>query len=209
MTKPTSLLFLALVSHVSALAQISHGGFPWLEGARPEPIALPELDLERLRAEDAVTDQHKDIPWRYGVEHEVYWNAEDQGVWTVEQGQMVWRMAIDGAASTCLAIRFSTFSVPKGGMLFIYSSDGNQVIGALDHRNMKPWGGLSTDLIMGDGLMVEYRQPLTLNAAPALVIDQVVQGYRPLGGWLDARGPGDSGDCNINVNCPEGATWQT
>ena len=209
MTKPTSILFLALAFHVSGLAQIPHGGFPWLESARPEPIALPELDLDRLRAEDAVTDQHKDIPWRYGVEHEVDWNAEEQGVWTVEQGQMVWRMAIDGAASTCLAIRFSTFSVPKGGMLFIYSSDGNQVIGALDHRNLKPWGGLSTDLIMGDGLVVEYRQPLTLSAAPALVIDQVVQGYRTLGGWLDARGPGDSGDCNINVNCPEGATWQT
>ena len=62
---------------------------------------------------------------------------------------------------------------------------------------------------MGDEVIVEYRQPLTVNQAPALVIDQVVQGYRTLGGWLDARGPGDSGDCNINVNCPEGATWQT
>lgn len=209
MTRPTLFLLLTLALDFSAQAQISHGGLPWLDGPRPEPILLPELDLERLRAEDAVTDQHKDIPWRYGVEHEVEWNAEDQGVWTVEQNHMVWRMAIDGSASTCLAVRFSTFDIPKGGALFLYSPDGSEVIGALDHRNIKAWGGLSTDLIMGDEVIVEYRQPLTMNEAPTLVIDQVIQGYRTLGGWLDARGPGDSGDCNINVNCPEGATWQT
>ena len=209
MTRPTLFLLLTLALNLSAQAQISHGGLPWLEGLSPEPLLLPELDLVRLSAEDAVTDPHKDIPWRYGVEHEVEWNAEDQGAWTVEQDHMVWRMAIDGSASTCLAVRFSTFEIPKGGSMFLYSPDGTQVIGALDHRNMKPWGGLSTDLIMGDEVIVEYRQPLTVNQAPALVIDQVVQGYRTLGGWLDARGPGDSGDCNINVNCPEGATWQT
>ena len=209
MTKQTPLLFLALALHVSALAQISHGGFPWLEGARPEPIVLPQLDLERLSAEDAITDVHKDIPWRYGVEHEVNWNAEDLGNWAIEQDHLVWRLAIDGAQSTCLAVRFSTFDLPKGGQLFLHAPDGAQVIGALDHRNMKPWGGLSTDLIMGDDMVIEYRQPLALNAAPSLVIDQVIQGYRPLSGWMNARGPGDSGDCNINVNCPEGATWQT
>ena len=209
MTKQTPLLFLALALHVSALAQISHGGFPWLEGARPEPIVLPQLDLERLSAEDAITDVHKDIPWRYGVEHEVNWNAEDLGNWTIEQDHLVWRLAIDGAQSTCLAVRFSTFDLPKGGQLFLHAPDGAQVIGALDHRNMKPWGGLSTDLIMGDDMVIEYRQPLALNAAPSLVIDQVIQGYRPLSGWMNACGPGDSGDCNINVNCPEGATWQT
>ena len=209
MPKLQTFLMLALISQGHVFAQISHGGAPWFEGPRPEPIELAELDLVQLRAEDAVTDLHKDIPWRYGVEHEVEWSAEDHGVWTVEHGHVVWRMAIDGAASTCLAIRFSTFDIPKGGSLFLYSPDGNQVIGALDHRSVKPWGGLSTDLIMGDGAIIEYRQPQTLNAAPALVIDQVIQGYRTLGGWLNARGPGDSGDCNINVNCPEGATWQT
>ena len=80
MTRPTLFLLLSLALSLPAQAQISYGGSPWLQGPRPEPIALPELDLERLRAEDAVTDQHKDIPWRYGVEHEVYWNAEEQGV---------------------------------------------------------------------------------------------------------------------------------
>ena len=50
-----------------------------------------------------------------------------------------------------------------------------------------------------------------LNVNPTLIIDQVIQGYRSLSAWFNDpnRGPGDSGDCNINVNCPEGASWQT
>lgn len=209
--QPLLLLLLVLFFQVRAHAQISHGGSPWLEGVRPEPIVLPALDLERLRAEDAVTDPHKDIPWRYGVEHDVLWDSEHAGVWSIEQEHMVWRLAIDGAGSTCLALRFRSFQIPKGGNMFLYSPSGDQVIGALDHRNMKPWGGLSTDLIMGDGLVLEYRQPLALNVNPTLIIDQVIQGYRSLSAWFNDpnRGPGDSGDCNINVNCPEGASWQT
>ena len=62
--------------------------------------------------------------------------------------------------------------------------------------------------------MVEYRQPAYIESMPTLFIDQVVQGYRLLSGWPHGeevdRGPfGNSGACNINVNCPEGATWAT
>ena len=112
--QPLLLLLLVLFFQVRAHAQISHGGSPWLEGVRPEPIVLPALDLERLRAEDAVTDPHKDIPWRYGVEHDVLWDSEHAGVWSIEQEHMVWRLAIDGAGSTCLALRFRSFQIPKG-----------------------------------------------------------------------------------------------
>ena len=207
------LLFILILLAVgqASTAQISHGGEPWMSGARPSPFALPVLDLDALQAEDEVLDKHKDIPWRYGVEHAVNWNASSEGLWSLEHGQMVWRLVIAGDGATCLAVRFSSFRIPKGGQLFLYAADGSQSIGAFDHRNMKEWGGLSTDLIMSDEVVVEYRQPLNASSAPELVIDQVIQGYRALVGWFDdpSRGPGDSGDCNINVNCPEGAPWAT
>ena len=66
-------------------------------------------------------------------------------------------------------------------------------------------------VIAADEVVVEYRQPVSEVEMPELSIDQVVQGYRALSGWPHAdRGPfGNSGQCNINVNCPEGATWAT
>ena len=201
-----------LASGAPAFAQITFGGSPWTSGERPEALLLPALDRAALESEDRVTDRYKEVPWRFGVEHSVLWNANEDGAWTAEQGHAVWRLVVRAEGATNLSVRFQEFDVPKGGELFLYSADGESVLGALDHRNMKDWGGLATGILATDELVVEYRQPLELTSTPSLVIDQVVQGYRALSGWPHGgdRGPfGNSGQCNINVNCPEGATWAT
>ncbi|MDA0940688.1 MAG: trypsin-like peptidase domain-containing protein [Bacteroidetes bacterium] len=195
-----------------ASAQITYGGSPWTSGERSAPLLLPALDRAALAAEDRVTDRYKEAPWRFGVEHDVLWDANEHGTWTIENGHAVWRLVVRAEGATNLSVRFRQFDVPKGGELFLYSADGESVMGALDHRNMKDWGGLATGVLATDELVVEYRQPLDLTSAPSLVIDQVVQGYRALSGWPHGgdRGPfGNSGQCNINVNCPEGAPWAT
>lgn len=205
-------LFFLLGWHLQLAAQITYGGSPWSSGLRPEPVVLPALNLEALAAEDRVTDRYKEAPWRFGVEHDVFLDASIHGAWTVEQGHLVWRLVIQADGATGLSVRFQEFNVPKGGQLFLHSADGREVLGALDHRNMKPWGGLATGVLATDELVVEYRQPLDLETMPRLILDQVVQGYRELSGWPHEgnRGPfGNSGQCNINVNCPEGATWAT
>ena len=192
-------------------AQITYGGSPWPEGERPEAVTMPAIDRATLAAEDAVTDRYKETPWRFGVEHEMALNPVEHGVWTVERGHRVWRLALAAEGATSLSLRFDTYRVPKGGQMFVYAADGSDVLGALDHRNMKEWGGLAVGVIAADEVVVEYRQPVSEVEMPELSIDQVVQGYRALSGWPHAdRGPfGNSGQCNINVNCPEGATWAT
>ena len=192
-------------------AQITYGGSPWHEGPRPGAIEFPAMDLEALRAEDDVTDRYKEAPWRFGVEHDVALNAVEHGAWTVENGHRVWRLAVHAEGAVNMSVRFDQFDVPEGGVVFIYAADASSVIGALDHRNMKDWGGLATGVLATSELVVEYRQPLGLQDMPSLSIDQIVQGYRPLSGWPHHgdRGPfGSSGSCNINVNCPQGDEWQ-
>ena len=206
------IVALMLAASCPAQAQISHGGEPWTSGTRPIPVTMPSIDRAALNAQDAVTDKHKDVPWRFGVEHEVNLNAVEHGMWVMEQGYRVWRLVLEAPGATSISVRFNRFDVPKSGSLFLYNSDGSEFIGALDHRNMKAWGGLATGLLATDHMIVEYRQPIDLNEMPVLEIDQVVQGYRALGGWPhgEDRGPfGNSGACNINVNCPEGAIWAT
>ena len=162
-----------------------------------------------MAEEDDIMDRFKESPWRFGVEHDVAWSCDQDGAWTSKVTYKVWRMVIGAPGATCMSVRFSQYDVPKGGQLFLYDAYGGDVLGAMDYRNEKAWGGLATGVVLTEKLVVNIAFPLTTNEAPTLVIDQVVQGYRSLGGSLNARGPGDSGDCNINVNCPEGATWQT
>ncbi len=213
--------FLALA--LPLFAQVSHGGAPlWTTpgtnmGNPAWPVhRMPGIDLDALRAADAVTDQVKSAPWRFGQEFEADISLSD-GVWFEINGTSVWRTQIQAAGALAMSLSFSEFAVPKGGQLFIWNADLIEFIGGFDHRNMKPWGGLATGLVAGDAVVVELQVPTGMEDAVALHIDQVVHAYRDIAGKTaviaeklgEQRGPfGNSGDCNINVNCPEGATWQ-
>ena len=71
-------------------------------------------------------------------------------------------------------------------------------------------------LLDDDHVVVEYQEPLAVHGQGDVRITQIVHGYRSL--FLHPQtlastanmGPfGNSGACNINVNCPSGSAWQT
>jgi hypothetical protein len=211
-------LWVAAFAAVAPLAaQISYGGAP----RRDLPTdALPvhdfgSVDRAALAAEDAVTDSYKEVPWRFGVEHVADIGTERGGAWTAVDGVPVWRTVVRCPGAQSISVRFDRFSLPKGGQVFLWATDGSGFLGAFDHRSMKPWGGLAVGVLAGEELVVEYRGPQgSAPEAADLHIDLVVHGYRgivPAHTDDDAeRGPyGTSGACNINVNCPEGALWAT
>ena len=216
-------LMALLLFPLSLLAQVPHGGEPlWTSpGTNMDNPAwplhrMPGIDLDALRAADAVTDLVKSAPWRFGEEFDVDLGLED-GQWLEINGTAVWRTQIQAEGALAMSLRFAEFTVPKGGRMFIWNADLIEYIGGFDHRNMKDWGGLATGLVAGDAVVVEVQVPLGLEDAVAVRIDQVVHAYRDIAGKAalvaeaigEQRGPyGNSGDCNINVNCPEGATWQ-
>ena len=204
-------------------AQVSHGGSPFWNSpgtsiSNPAwPVhRMPQIQLDDLQAADAVTDAVKSAPWRFGEEFTVDIGLAD-GQWLDINGTSVWRTQIQAPGALAMSLSFSEFAVPKGGKLFIWNCDRMEFIGGFDHRNMKAWGGLATGLVAGDAVVVEIQVPAGMEDAVALRIDQVVHAYRDIAGKAaviaealgEQRGPfGNSGDCNINVNCPEGATWQ-
>ena len=101
-----------------SVAQITYGGSPWSEGTRPEALHLPAIDRAALAQEDGVTDRYKEAPWRFGVEHAVSYDAVSQGAWSVEHGCRVWRLVVAAPGATNLSLRFATFDVPKGCLLY-------------------------------------------------------------------------------------------
>ena len=174
------------------------------------------LNLAQLESEDEVTATMKDAPWRFGIEHQVDWTMENAGVWTEEEGMKVWRLAVRAEGTLSWSFYLSRFVVPKGGELFVWNEDRTDYLGSFNHLNVKEWEGLALSLIEGAGAVIEYREPLGLDVGGEIAVGQVVQGYRSLlrrEAELTAEnasyGPfGNSGACNINVNCPEGDDWQ-
>ena len=87
----TAFLLSLLLLPVLASGQISHGGTPlhWNEVASASHLLtdwqeMPALDWPAIMQHDSVTDTMKDVPWRFGIEHEVNWSFENAGAWTEE-----------------------------------------------------------------------------------------------------------------------------
>ena len=213
----SALAFIACMT--STTAQINYGGQPSFivnsVSINSSKIILPAIDREALAAEDAVTDKIKEVPWRFGVENEVNITPSANGYWSIEGDENVWRVAITSEDATCISVRFSEFGLEKGAYLYIWSPITHQFIGRFDHRNVKDWGGLATGVVSGSEVIIELHQPISRGTTAPIAIDQAVYGYRSLLNYSEEiaaqfRGPfGNSGACNINVNCPEGEPWQT
>jgi len=206
-----------------ASAQISHGGQPvnWANKTAPAGISFERMgaiDRERIAMEDAITDQYKDIPYRFGVEFETNFTLENSGtlMHNAQTGMSTWLLGLECPGALSMSIRFDEFRVPKGCEVFIWSADRKEFLGSFNYKNVKPSGVLACGLIHGDKIIVEYNYPTHLQDRGALKVGEVVHTYRPFASSpfvQDAvealRGPfGNSGACNVNVNCPEAADWQ-
>ena len=217
-------LFLALlglaVAPLALHAQVAQGGAPWKWGAAGQTYVGPEvslgaLDLETLAAEDAVTDQYKEAPWRFRVERDVDFSPDIAGQWNHVKDRWIWQLGIHCPGATGISLSLGEFDLPEGAELYVWNAERTHFLGSFTEANEKPWGTLPLGLLDADRVVVEYHEPEAVHGEGQLRITQVVHGYRSL--LLHPENPaanasmgpfGNSGACNINVNCPQGSDWQ-
>jgi len=203
-------------------AQLNHGGEPlnWADKHLSTDIPFIEtsaIDRVQLAAEDAVTDQFKEAPYRFGVEHPTDYSIENSGAWNFypDENLAVWQLGIACPGAISISLFFSEFRIPKGGNVYIWDDARTVYRGAINHLNNKEHGELAVGMINSDRIVVEYRIAMDATDYGQLRIGEIIHGYRGLTSKLNevnadqARGPfGNSGACNINVNCPEADDWQ-
>ncbi|HKL02628.1 MAG TPA: trypsin-like peptidase domain-containing protein, partial [Cryomorphaceae bacterium] len=197
---------------IGAQAQISHGGQPasWSTpgNADVEFYSLQSPDIKALEREDETLDQYPDIPFRYGAITEVDINSDQHGSWTtLANGDRVWQMAIESEGALSLNFLFDVYQVPEGGEVFVYNPERTQLLGSFTSENTSLINSLGVGILHGDKMIIEYIEPAEVSGAGYLHINKITHGYRPVLGAVarEKAGPfGNSGACNIDVNCPEG-----
>ena len=95
----------------------------------------------------------------------------------------------------------------------MFSEDRKHSIGAMTSVNNKGEKenvqGFATGLIYGESIVLEYYLPKGVEDKGILSIAAVVHGYRYINlNEFTTQDLGDSGNCQVNVNCAEGANWQ-
>lgn len=211
------LLVLAMVScsWTTAKAQLEHGGEPW--GGKVEPdrseipfIELPKVDEAQLLKEDSIARSNGRKVLRFAKNIEVNIDIKEEGrTDTVRDGRIVSRIGIYSEDAHSLSFGFRPYRPTPGAELFIYTPDQRRILGSFTHEEQVAGEKLASVPIPGDRAIIELIEKS--GTASSLGIQRVSHDYRGIieeMGQKAERAFGDAGDCNMNVNCPDGRPWR-
>lgn len=209
-------VFVAFLSF-GAIAQVQDKGGPvsW-RGKLPGHVILPQhtmpgFDMEARRIEDSIRDLTKDSPWQFGYKFDTDISLSNSGVWTdLPGGNRLWRVEINSPGALTMNLLFDNFYMPEGAYMYVFDKEGTNRAGAYTSINNSPEGFMGTELVHGDDIIVEYYEPASVQGQGHFTISNVVHGYRNIGPMQDKllKSLNQSGDCNVDVNCPLGVGWE-
>jgi len=190
-----------------AVNQYSDGGTPWgykhseYEAEIPF-VQMPAFDVEPLRQQDALNDNNKAMPFRFGYNHMVTLNLQNSGYWMdLPDGGRVWRLGISSPGALSINLAFRYVSLPEGAKLFVYNASHTVSLGAFTQKHISADYTFGTELVEGDAIIVELYEPAERVGQSSLEIFRVTHRYRSIDAFLE-RSFGDSDNCMNNVRCP-------
>lgn len=207
------ILFLSILLAISSanFAQIQgKGGVPKGQKVNTDYkqidkrfFAQPNVEL--LRQEDEVNDISDDAPWRFGFNNFTSLNLENAGTWTtLPNGDKIWQLVTVCEQALTVNLTFSETDIPEGNELYVYNPTKDFILGKFTAEHLYK-GKLGAELIPGNTAIVEYYVKKE-NPIGNVNICTVTHGYRTANDFSE-KAFGSSGNCNKNVNCPEGANW--
>ncbi len=211
MRYPIIIIFTFIFS--SLAAQISYVNYPIniklknnSESIKNLIIAKPNIDS--LIEEDKITDNYKDISWRFGAviekEIDIFSSAT---LLKLATGTYVYRLKISTEDAISLNFNYSQFELAEGVSYFIHAENEEQTIGGFNEKNNISKTEFATGLTKGKSAIIEVFVPQEAIGKSKAIISSIVYGYRSL--YDKAALYGQSGYCNINVNCELGDNWQS
>ena len=210
MKKAIQLALLLLLSTIGLQAQIPIGGTPpSLESDKRTIFSqlqdqirlLPELDLNRILQEDA-----EGPGIRFAAPLEVDFSLQNAGEWTdLPNGDRVWRLYVVSRGAKALLAFYRDLYLPEGAELYMYTPDGQQVLGPYTGRDNPADGRFMTGLLYGAEAVIEYLEPADVQGQGRLRIDRIDHAYKPVAQSerTGARnfGYGASLDCHLGADC--------
>ncbi|MDR2533531.1 MAG: hypothetical protein LBC81_01945 [Tannerellaceae bacterium] len=182
---------------------------------RKEVKIVTDEHKARIVAEDLVSDTMLG-PIRYAFSVPTYYNLENSGAWqALSDGSKLWRLKVEMPGALSTNAYYDKFWLPDSAKFFVYSEETGQCIGAITSEYI---GGsrekpieFATALVYGENVVFEYYQPAHVKTPAVISISRIDYGYRHVDNPYAAklRSFGDAASCNVNINCTQGAGWQT
>jgi hypothetical protein len=174
----------------------------------PTPAALlqvPKQDKQRLLDEDEQKSKGRLrcailLPFQVDFPGDIVPEKVSDG--------KIWRLQIDAEDAEDINLYLSDFQLPKGVELSFYTPDFEHRLPTVSPAENPENKIYVTDHLRGSSMIIELFAREGVDVRNCFTIKDIGYMYRPLPQWMSSRGFGDSGNCEVNVNCPEGADWQ-
>lgn len=201
-----------LISTFGIFAQQGDGGIPigfksTVSSKQIDNRFFSTPNIEALRAEDAINDKAGNGPWRFGYNNLTNLNMTNSGTWTsLPNGDKIWRLALVCENASTVNLTFDQVTIPEGNELYIYNPEKTFILGKFTAYHLYE-GNLGTELVPGNTAIIEYYVPSKNNIGKAFLnVSKVTHGYRTANEFQQKVFE-ESGNCNMNVNCPDGNLW--
>jgi hypothetical protein len=168
-------------------------------------VTLPRFDYAAAAFADSLDDSHHKFQ-KFSRSVPANVSIQQSGHWSDVSGGRVCRVDVLSQSALALIPFFNKFVLPEGATLHIYSKE--ELIGAFTHQNSTD-GAYCTGLIHGDKITLEYFEPTEQRGKGDIFLEYIGHAYR----WVKpvkspTRDFGDADNCQVNINCTEGANWQ-
>jgi hypothetical protein len=206
------LLFAAIHLPLIFFAQTTDVGEPFGWQSKTvleiEKVPLTKVNIDQLKAEDAVNMANKVGPYRFGHEHIVNLDVLQAATITSTPEGAVYQVEFSSKDALTMNVFFQKFDLGPGEYVHVFDSEGRYYDGAYTASNNQPDQLLSTLPIPATRIVVEYFKPTGSAYDSKLTIGHVVQGYRQVAQHFvkalhEAKGLNDSGNCNYDTGCSE------
>ncbi|MDR1672308.1 MAG: trypsin-like peptidase domain-containing protein [Bacteroidales bacterium] len=166
-------------------------------------LAAPEEEIAQILRQENTRQKM----WTYAAGISADIRPASHGQWDTLplRNGYVWRTAIHADNALSLNLLLESFRLNDGESLYVYNEE-QSVIYAFDKRDNRDNRLLPVESIRGNTVIVEWDVPAREAAIP-FMISNVGYGFR------EARTGGSiiplaAGECNVDINCPEGNRWQ-
>jgi len=205
-----TLLFLCAVSMVSAktykpTALLVSNVLPIQD---VEKVTMPPLNNSELIARDMAQDSVGVLKFAEAVQLGL--DVMNSGtVGNLQGGEKLIRLRVASAGALSLNLGFSSYYMPPGGKLFIYTPDFGTIVRPFTSKDNETHGELWTPIVLGDEIVIEVTIPEKMMSEVRLVLGTVNHGYVEPSSLTEK-----SGACNLDVVCsgadgyPEVDAWR-
>ncbi|MEO0468830.1 MAG: T9SS type A sorting domain-containing protein [Bacteroidota bacterium] len=160
---------------------------------------LPTLNNAELLAAE-MARRGPGIAPRYAQSMTVDITPASHGSWETVNGQAIWRLRIFSSKAKSLNLGFTSYYMPTGGSLILYSPDQQVVRGPFTPADNEDHGQLWTPVLEGEELVIEVQVPQAEQQNLLLHLTTVNHDFL---GFAQAL----SGSCNLDVICGANDGW--